>query len=100
MNQCQSHVRFGVTRGSGGWRIKVPNRNAQGQVREREGGHDGDRIYSGRESQEGDLSSRVMTRRYGSEMVKARGNRAWRIKRFGDTSCRGRARRRRSGWLR
>ena len=50
LNRCQSHVRFGGTRGSGGWGIKVPNRKAQGQVREGEGGHDGDKIYSGRGS--------------------------------------------------
>ena len=74
MNRCQSHVRFGVTRGSGGWGIKVPNRNAQGQVREREGGHDGDRIYSRRGSYERDLPSREMTRRDSSKMVKARRN--------------------------
>ena len=41
-----------------------------------------------------------MTRRDGFEMVEARRNRSGRVKRFWDTSCRGRARRRRSGWLR
>ena len=83
-----------------GWRVKVPDRYTQGQVGEREGGHDGDRIDSGRGSQERYLTSRVMTRRDGSEMVKAWGNRSRRIKGFRDTSCRGRARRRRSDWLR
>ena len=100
LNRCQRHVRFGVTRGGGGWGVKVPNRNTQGQVRERKGGHDGDRIYSGRGSQERYLPSREMTRRDGSEMVKAWGNQSRRIKGFRDTSCRGRARRRRAGWLR
>ena len=100
MDRCQSHIGFGVTRRGGGWGIKVPDWNAQGQVRKGEGGHDGDRIYSGRGSQERDLPSRVMTRGDGSEMVKARGNRSRRIKGFRDTSCRGRARRRRSSWLR
>ena len=47
-----------------------------------------------------DLPSRVMTRRDEFEMVKAGRNRSRRIKGFRDTSCRGRARRRRFGWLR
>ena len=100
MDRCQSHVGFRVTRRGSGWGIKVPDRYAQGQVREREGGHDRDRIYSGRGSQERYLPSREMTRRDGFEMVKAWGNRSRRIKGFRDTSCRGRGRRRRSGWLR
>ena len=74
MNWCQSYVGFWVTWRGGGWRIKVPDRYAQGQVREREGGHDRDIIYSGRGSQERYLPSREMTRRDGSEMVKAWGN--------------------------
>ena len=41
-----------------------------------------------------------MTRRDGTKVVKAWGNRSKRIKGFRDTSYRGRARRRRSGWLR
>ena len=90
MNQCQSKVRFGVTGRGSGWRVNVPDRYAEGQVREREGGQDGDRKYFGRGSQERYLPSRVMTRR----------NRSRRVKGFRDTSCRGRARRRRSGWLR
>ena len=52
LNRCQSHVGFGVTRRGSGWRVKVPDGYTQGQVREREGGHDGDRIDSGRGSQE------------------------------------------------
>ena len=100
MKQCQSKVRFGVTGRGSGWRVNVLDGYAEGQVREREGGHDGDRKYSGTGSQERYLPSRVMTRRDGSKVVKARGNRSRRIKGFGDTSCRGRARRRRSGWLR
>ena len=100
MNQCQSKVRFGLNGRGSGWRVNVLDGYIEGQVREREGGHDGDRKYSGRGSQERYLSSRVMTGRDGSEMVKARGNRARRIKGVRDTSCRGRARRRRSDWLR
>ena len=100
LNRGQRNIRFGLTRQGGGWRIKVPNGNPKGQVREREGGHDGDRKYSGRGSQERDLPSRVMTRRDGFEMVKVRRDRSRRIKGFKDTSYRGRARRRRSGWLR
>ena len=100
MDQCQSHVGFWVTRRGSDWRVKVPDGNTQGRVREREGGHNGDKIYSGRGSQERDLPSKVMTRRDGAKMVKAWGNRSRRIKGFRDTSCRGRARRRRSGWLR
>ena len=71
-----------MTRRGSGWRIKVPDRYAQSQVREREGGHDGDRKYSGRGSQERDLPSRVMTKRDGFEMVKARRNRSRRVKGF------------------
>ena len=80
MNWCQSKVRFGVTRRGRGWRVKVPDRYTQGQVREREGGHDGDRIESGRGSQERYLTSGIMTRRDGSEMIKAWGNRSRGIK--------------------
>ena len=54
--------------------IKGPDRYAQGQVREREGGHDRDHIDSSRGSQERYLTSGIMTRRDGSEMVKAWGN--------------------------
>ena len=100
MNQGQSKVRFRLAWRGSGWRIKVPDGNPNGQVRKREGGHDRDRKNSGRGSQERYLPSRVMTRRDGSKMVKAWGNRSRRIKRFRDTSCRGRARRRRSRWLR
>ena len=50
MNRCQSKIGFGVTRRGSGWRVKVPDRYTQGQVREREGGQDGDRIYFGRGS--------------------------------------------------
>ena len=71
LNQCQSKVRIGVTGWGSGWRVNLPDGYAQVQVRKREGGHDGDRKYSGRGSQERYLSSRVMTRRDGSEMVKA-----------------------------
>ena len=74
LNRCQSHIGLGVTRRGGGWGIKVPDRYAQGQVREREGGHDGDRIYSERGSEERDLPSREMTRRDGFKMVEARMN--------------------------
>ena len=100
LNRCQSKVGFGVTGWGSGWRVKVPDGYAQGQVREREGGHDGDRIDSGRGNQERYLTSGIMTRRDGSEMVKAWGNRSRGIKGFRDTSCRRRARRRRSGWWR
>ena len=71
MNRCQSKIGFGVTRWGSGWRVKVPDGYAQGQVRESEGGHDGDRKYSGRGSQERYLPNREMTRRDGSEMVEA-----------------------------
>ena len=47
LNQCQSEIGFGVTRRGSGWRVKVLDGYTQGQVREREGGHDGDRIDSG-----------------------------------------------------
>ena len=100
MNWCQSQVRFGVTGRGSDWRVNVPDGYTKGQVREREGGHDGDRKYSGRGSQERYLPSRVMTRRDSSKVVKAGGNHSRRIKGFRNTSCRGRARRRRSGWLR
>ena len=46
------------------------------------------------------MTSRIMTRRDGSEVVEAWGNRPRRIEGFRDTSCRRRAIRRRSGWLR
>ena len=71
MNQCQSKVGFGVTRRGSGWRVKVPNGYAQGQVGEREGGHDRDRIDSGRGSKERYLTSEVMTRKDGFKMVEA-----------------------------
>ena len=74
LNRCQSKVRFGVTGRGSGWRVNVLDGYAEGQVREREGGQDGDRKYSGRGSQERYLPSRVMTRRDDSEMVKAWGN--------------------------
>ena len=89
-----------MTRRGSGWRVHVPDGYAEGQVREREGGPDGDRKDSGRGSQERYLPGRVMSRRDGSKVVEARGNRARRIKGFRDTSWRGRARRRRSGWQR
>ena len=100
LNRCQSKIGFGVTRMGSGWRVKVPDGYTQGQVREREGGHDGDRIDSGRGSQERYLTSGVMTGRDSSEMVEAWGNRPRRIKGFRDTSYRRRARRRRSSWRR
>ena len=74
LNRCQSKVGFGVTGWGSSWRVNVPDGYAQGQVREREGGHDTDRIESGRGSQESYLTSRIMTRRDGFEMVKAWGN--------------------------
>ena len=88
MNWVQSNIRFGLTRQGGGWRIKVPNGNPKDQVREREGGHDGDRIYSGRGSQERYLPNRVMTKRDGSNMVKAWRNHSKRIKRLMSTRYR------------
>ena len=42
LNRCQSKVGFGVTRRGSGWRVKVPDGYAQGQVVEREGGQDRD----------------------------------------------------------
>ena len=69
MNPCQSKVGFGVTRWGSGCRVKVLDGYAQGQVRERKGGHDGNRIDSGRRSKERYLTSRVMARRDGSKMV-------------------------------
>ena len=100
MNRCQSKIGFGVTRRGSGWRVKVPDGYTQGQVREREGGHDGDRIDSGRGIQERYLTRGIMTRRDGSEMIKAWGNRSRGINGFRDTSCRRRVRRRRFGWRR
>ena len=100
MNRCQRKIGFGVTRWGSGWRVKVPDGYAQGQVGEREGGHDGDRIDFGRGSQERYLTSGIMTRRDGSKVVEAWGNRPRRIEGFRDTSCRRRAKRRRFGWLR
>ena len=47
LNWCQSKIRFGVTRLGSGRRVEVPDGDSQGQVREREGGHDGDRINAG-----------------------------------------------------
>ena len=100
LNRCQSKVGFGVTGWGSGWRVKVPDGYAQGQVREREGGHDGDRIDSWRGSQERYLTNGIMTRRDSFELIEAWGNRPGRIEGFGDTNCRRRARRRRSGWRR
>ena len=74
MNRGQIHVGFGMTRRGSSRRVEVPDGYDQGQVREREGGHDGDRIDSGRGSQERYLTSRVMTRRDNFDMVKAWGN--------------------------
>ena len=50
LNRCQRNIGFGVTRRGSDWRVKVPDGYTQGQVREREGGHDGDQIDSGRGS--------------------------------------------------
>ena len=100
MNWCQSKVGFGVTRWGSGWRVKVPDRYTRVQVGEREGGHDGDRIDSGRGSKERYLTCGIMTRRDGSKMVEAWGNQPRRIEGFRDANYRRRARRRRSGWLR
>ena len=100
MNWGQSKIRFGLTRWGSGWRFKVPDEYAQGQIGEGEGGHDGNRIDSGRGSKERYLISRVMARRDGSKMVETWWNRPRRIEGHMGTSCRRRARRKMSGWLR
>ena len=68
-----------MTRRGSGWRVKVPDGNAQGQIREREGGHDGNRRDSGRGSKERYLTSGVMARRDSSKMVETWWNRPRRI---------------------
>ena len=88
LNRCQSKVGFGVTGWGSSWRVNVPDGYAQGQVREREGGHEGDRIDSRRGSQERYLTSGIMTSRDGSKMVKAWGNRPRRIQGLMTTNCR------------
>ena len=100
MNRCQSKVGFGVTRQGSGWRVKVLDGYTQGQVRERKGGHDGNRIDSRKGSKERYLTSGVMARRNGSKMVETWWNRPRRIEGLMGTNYRRRARRRRSGWLR